>query len=278
MWNNQNTICQKINDGKRYGPSEGAGILSLLANTGAELFIQKGIPWLGKQAFKKGRYYASELLREPTVQKNIVSKPKKLSHKGLDYAIDSLSKDLLNKASNKLLPKDMRSGGNIVYSNWYPMEMYTDTTDPTNPLYKRGGSIDIHEAILKVAPKKGFVMPGHRYTGPGNPLEQQLKYNPNTGEILEIYQQPTGKTDAVSMQHDVDYSVCANKQKSNQVQCKNDADRKMVKALDSIPWKERQWGHTVARNTIAAKAKLGLGVKKPKNVKSRRVKKTGKKN
>ena len=55
----------------------------------------------------------------------------------------------------------------------------------------------------------------------------------------------------------------------------------MVKALDSIPWKERQWGHTVARNAIAAKAKLGLGVKKQgksKNVKSRRVKKTGKKN
>ena len=35
----------------------------------------------------------------------------------------------------------------------------------------------------------------------------------------------------------------------------------MVKALDSIPWNDRQWGHTVARNAIAAKAKLGLGAK-----------------
>ena len=52
-----------------------------------------------------------------------------------------------------------------------------------------GGAIDIHKAILKVAPKKGFVMPGHRYTGPGNPLDQQLRYDPNTGQILEIYQQ-----------------------------------------------------------------------------------------
>ena len=123
-------------------------------------------------------------------------------------------------------------------------------------------------------------MPGHRYTGPGNPLDKQLKYNPNTGQILEIYEEPTGRTDAVSMQHDVDYSVCGNKPKSNQIKCKNEADQKMVKALDSIPWKERQWGHTVARNAIAAKAKLGLGVKKrkTKNVKSRRVKKTGKKN
>ena len=141
-----------------------------------------------------------------------------------------------------------------------------------------GSGIDIHNAILKIAPKKGFVMPRHKYTGPGNPLEQQLSYDPNTGQILEIYQQPTGRTDAVSMQHDVDYSVCGNKSKSDQVKCKNDADRKMVKALDAIPWKERQWGHAIARIAIAAKSKLGMGVKKPKNVKNRRVKKTGKKN
>ena len=107
-------------------------------------------------------------------------------------------------------------------------------------------------------------MPGHKYTGPGNPLDQQLRYDPNTGQILEIYQQPTGRTDAVSMQHDVDYLVCANKPKSNQVKCKNDADRKMVKALDAIPWKERQWGHAIACNAIAAKSKLGMGAKNAK--------------
>ena len=67
---------------------------------------------------------------------------------------------------------------------------------------------------------------------------------------MEIYQQPTGRTDAVSMQHDVDYSVCGNKPKSEQVKCKNEADRKMVKALDAIPWKERQWGHAMARAMI----------------------------
>ena len=146
--------------------------------------------------------------------------------------------------------------------------------------YRKGNGLDIHKAILKVAPKKGFVMPGHRYTGPGNPLEKQLKWDPNTGKILEIYEQPTGKTDAVSMQHDVDYTVCANKPSKDQVKCKNEADRKMVKSLDAIPWKDRQWGHAVARNAIATKAKVGLGVKKkkPKNVKNRRVKKTGKKN
>ena len=192
-----------------------------------------------KGLYNLGRIGASKAIKSDFAK----NKMKSMANKYLDQALDSLTSDL----SKRL-----------------------------DPLH--GGAIDIHKAILKVAPKKGFVMPGHRYTGPGNPLKQQLRYDSNTGQILEIYQQPTGPTDAVSMQHDVDYSVCANKPKDSQVKCKNDADRKMVEALDAIPWKDRQWGHAVARNTIAAKAKLGLGVKKPKNVTSRRVKKTGKKN
>ena len=39
----------------------------------------------------------------------------------------------------------------------------------------------------------------------------------------------------------------------------------MVKSLDSIPWNQRQWGHTLARNTIAAKAKIGVGMKTRKS-------------
>ena len=190
-----------------------------------------------KGLYNLGRKGASEAVKSNYAKQKI----KGIANKYLDQALDSFTSDL----SKKL--------------------------DPFS-----GKGIDIHKAILKVAPKKGFVMPGHRYTGPGNPLEQQLRYDPNTGQILEIYQQPTGRTDAVSMQHDVDYSVCGNKSKSDQVKCKNEADRKMVKALDAIPWKDRQWGHAVARNAIAAKSKLGMGVK-PKNGKSRRVKKTGKK-
>ena len=140
-----------------------------------------------------------------------------------------------------------------------------------------GAGLDIHKAIGKLPkPKKGFTLPGHKYTGPYNPLEKQVKWDPITGEILEIYEQPTGSTDAIAMQHDVDYSVCENQPKNNQVKCKNDADRKMVKSLDAVPYNERQWGHWLARNAINSKQKLGLGV--PKNGKSRRVKKTGKKN
>ena len=43
---------------------------------------------------------------------------------------------------------------------------------------KSGGALNIHKAILKVAPRKGFVLPGHKYTRPGNPLDSQLKYDP----------------------------------------------------------------------------------------------------
>ena len=202
---------------------------------------------LGEMALKgslKGLYNLGRIGASKAVKSDFAkNKLKSMTSKYLDQVLDSITGDI----SKKL--------------------------DPIH-----GGAFDLHKAILKIAPKKGFVMPGHRYTGPGNPLEQQLKYDPNTGQILEIFQQPTGKTDAVSMQHDVDYSVCGNKPKSYQVKCKNDADRKMVKDLDSIPWKERQWGHVIARNTIATKAKLGLGVKKTKNGKGRRVKKIGKKN
>ena len=52
------------------------------------------------------------------------------------------------------------------------------------------------------------------------------------------------------------------KPKGEQVKCTNKADRKMTKALDSIPWKDRQWGHDLARNAIATKAKVGIGVSK----------------
>ena len=142
----------------------------------------------------------------------------------------------------------------------FDMRLYAGNRvdDPTNPLYQRGYGFDLHKMIGNLPrPKKGWTLAGHNYTGPYNPLDKQLKYDKNTGKILEIYQQPTGPTDAVAMQHDVDYSVC--EKKKNPRKCKNVADSKMVKALDAIPKNKRQWGHTLARNAIASKKKLGLG-------------------
>ena len=276
-------------------PSQAGGLLAEALIKGAT----KGL-------FNLGRKGASEAIKSDYAKQKI----KDVANKYLDQALDRFTSDLSKKLDPvsggafggktkaycgiKKVPKGRHRGDAVDCKNqiryWGINEVDKKLLDEFNKnkkekqrmkrqeKIKTGGAIDIHKAILKVAPKKGFVMPGHKYTGPGNHLEQQLRFDPNTGQKLEIYQQPTGKTDAVSMQHDVDYTVCENKPKSDQVKCKNEADRKMVKALDAIPWKDRQWGHTIARNAIATKSKLGMGVKKSKNVKSRRVKKTGKKN
>ena len=65
-------------------------------------------------------------------------------------------------------------------------------------------------------------MPGHKYTGPYNDLDKQLVHD-DKGNIIKIYDPPSGATDAIAMQHDVDYSVCGDDKK-----CKHQADRKMV--------------------------------------------------
>ena len=178
-----------------------------------------------------GRYYGSEALRNPKLQK-----------KAINYALDKLNPMIQNVGSQAL---DQLS------TKIRPKKNYK-----TNRKDLDGGALDIHKAIGKLPrPAGGWTLPGHKYTGPYNDLENQVRYNPETGEILEIYDQPTGPTDAVAMQHDVDYSVCGDNRK-----CKNKADRKMVKSLDAIPWKERQWGHTLARTIINTKQKLGLGL------------------
>ena len=126
----------------------------------------------------------------------------------------------------------------------------------TDDVSKRiaGRGVDIHKAIGKLPkPKGGWTLPGHKYTGPYNPLDKQVLHD-DTGKILEIYDMPTGATDAIAMQHDVDYTICKDDKK-----CKHRADKKMVSALDALPWSERQWGHFLARNTINTKRKLGLG-------------------
>ena len=105
---------------------------------------------------------------------------------------------------------------------------------------------------------RAIIIPGHII------LEQQVNYDPETDQIKQIYQEPTGATDGIAMQHDVDYGVCSNRNEKygeKEKNCKCIADEKMVKALDAVPWKQRQWGHAAARNTINLKQKLGLGFK-----------------
>ena len=94
-----------------------------------------------------------------------------------------------------------------------------------------GGSRDIYKAIAKLPkPESVFTLPGHKYTGPYNPLDKQLKHDKDTGKILEIYDKPTGKTDAIAMQHDLDYSMCKHNKK-----CNNDQIVKWLKHLMLYP-------------------------------------------
>ena len=218
----------------------------------------------GKKAAEMGRFFASEWLREPGAQQMLMKKAEPFLKSG----IDQLSTAIRPKRNYKTNRKDLDGSGllsNLAYGFNYapwtrPPQKGKGAKRPERA--QRAKGVDIHKAIGKLPkPKKGWTLPGHNYTGPYNPLDEQLRFDPATGQILEFIQKPTGKTDAVAAQHDVDYSVCA--KGKNPRQCKNKADRKMVAALDAIPWKERQWGHALARNVIDAKQKLGLGA--PKN-------------
>ena len=157
-----------------------------------DLAITKGIPYLAKKSVEAGRYYASEATRDPKLQK-----------KAINYTLDK---------------------ARLVIQKVRPSQRYKIDRPDLD-----GAGFDIHAAIGKFPkPKKGWTLPGHNYTGPYNPLEKQVNYDPETGEILEIYQKPTGATDAIAMQHDFDYDVCSNREK-NMVKISKNVNRKRTK-------------------------------------------------
>ena len=72
-------------------------------------------------------------------------------------------------------------------------------------------TIDIHKAIRKlpIIPKRGFILPNMQFCGLFNPLKRQLIYD-QKGNVLRYIQKPTGKTDMICSQHDVDYTLAKN--------------------------------------------------------------------
>ncbi|RMX36802.1 hypothetical protein pdam_00008957 [Pocillopora damicornis] len=112
----------------------------------------------------------------------------------------------VTKNHNNLIGKE-----NMVYPKLFERLCYTGRPKYRYPF---GSAFDIHKSIGRLPkPRSGWTLPDHKCTGPYDDLESQLKYNPNTGEKLEIYDQPTGKTDAIAMQHDVNYAVCKDNKK-----------------------------------------------------------------
>ena len=123
-----------------------------------------------------------------------------------------------------------------------------------NPLLSLGSGIDIHKWIGKLPkPKAGWTPGKYKYMGPYNPLDKQLSYDPNTGEVTEWRVKPYNKVDEIAAYHDICYDMGKNK---------GDCDREMVQSLDQIPYGEMpKWGST-ARFLINTKKKLGLGLQK----------------
>ena len=115
-------------------------------------------------------------------------------------------------------------------------------------------TIDIHKAIgkLPIIPKRGFVLPNMNYCGAYNPLDKQLIYDKN-GNILRYIQNPTGKTDEICSQHDVDYTLAKN------LKDKHIADDKMIKAINELPYNQQQYGTFLVKNIVRSKKKLGFG-------------------
>ena len=67
-----------------------------------------------------------------------------------------------------------------------------------------------------------------------NPLDKQLKYDPDTGEVQELYVNPYNKVDDISAYDDICYDRGVNKH-----QC----DKEMIKRLNKISYGEMtKWG------------------------------------
>ena len=130
--------------------------------------------------------------------------------------------------------------------------------------------IDIHKVITGNPITKNLMKPWgsnakpnslrgkifNRYTGPGNSVQQQVDFNPYTGKIYKIYDQPSSKNDECSMYHDVKYIVAENIGRDSKgiENRKLDADKEW---LDYF--KPRTPYDMLAYSAIKSKKTLGLG-------------------
>ena len=113
--------------------------------------------------------------------------------------------------------------------------------------------MDIHKLIGKLPrPKKGFVLPFHKYTGPYNPLDKQLDEN----DQPLLRQEPYNAVDAISMRHDICY--CDNDTNAG----KQKRDDEMLHELDVLQPKciRVNLHRKLVRSIIGTKRKLGWGI------------------
>ena len=150
-------------------------------------------------------------------------------------------------------------------------------------------TIDIHKVITSNPITKGIMSPWgsnskansirgklfNKYTGPGNNLSKQVKFDPQTGEIIQIYDQPSSSNDRCSMYHDIAYTIAQNTGINNK-DVKNkklQADKKWLQCFKPrSPW------DIAAYTAIKSKKTLGLGVENYNKILSEELHKPKRKN
>ena len=131
-------------------------------------------------------------------------------------------------------------------------------------------TIDIHKMIIGNPISKNLMKPWgsnsktnsirgklfNRYTGPGNPLKQQVDFNNYTGQIYKIYDQPSSKNDECSMHHDIKYTIAENIGRDS----KDIKNRKLKADKEWLDcFKPRTPYDMLAYSAIKSKKTLGLG-------------------
>ena len=187
--------------------------------------IHHGIPWLGKKSVEIGRYYGSEALRNPKIQK-----------KAIDYALDKLNPIIQNVGSQAL---DQLS------TKIRPKKKYK-----TNRKNLDGGALDIQKHLSKLGEihMRTPTMKKYNYCGPGTKLEERL--TSNDPKIRD----PINNLDSICKRHDIAYS------KAKNLKDKHKADDVMLDEISKIPYMKRPWGTTAVQAMITGKRKLGLGL------------------
>ena len=131
-------------------------------------------------------------------------------------------------------------------------------------------TIDIHKMITGNPITKNLMKPWgsnakpdslrgklfNKYTGPGNLVQQQVDFNPYTGQIYKVYDPPSSNNDRCSMFHDVKYTVAENiGRDSKDIKNKKlDADKEWLDCF-----KPRTPYDILAYSAIKSKKSLGLG-------------------
>ena len=102
------------------------------------------------------------------------------------------------------------------------------------------------------------------------PLEKQMLYDTETGDILKYYDKPKNVLDKIASRHDICYGL----KPKNKGLC----DRIMVKETDNVEYKDRPWGTFAIKQIIDTKQKLGLGVENFNKILSEELHKPKRKN